>query len=360
MAHYTLEIVNRYPRGKNNRKKGQTSITHLSADELGLTTMHVMTMLLSTAVVVYLIVTVVMQQQQQRNNNSIHAAVLWIFAAAWLDILSSLLEMIHIRAYDKNGIGIYFVDAMAAHCAALCDAFLVLFLLLIAAGWTLPSDVIAVNTNESVIQKFVTNLANPLQQKTLSSSTSILTCAVLAFHVILAQWGRTYNDDFESYHALDHWPGQLLVMFRILCALLLIVATVQTRNKCKIRHLQSFYSTLAVVGTSWLISLPILGWFCSRFVPYYLRRPAVVFGAAVLQSSSLVLFAWLVTSHSTTYHQFSHLASSSSSKTNQQLSFTEALHSSASSSSGMSNNNGKGGTAEPRTWKMGKFKVRLD
>ena len=183
----------------------------------------------------------------------------------------------------------------------------------------------------------------------------VVTCTILGFHVILAQWGRTYNDDFESYHDLEHLPGQILMIFRVLCALLLVVATVQTRNKCTVRHLQSFYGTVAVLGAGWLISLPLLSWCCS-FIPYYLRHPAVFSGAAVLQSSSLCMFAWLVTSHSTTYHQFSHMASSNRSK----MSLTEALHSSTGPTCTLASTGNNDSNGEARTWKLGKAKIRLD
>ncbi|KAL7574505.1 hypothetical protein ACA910_015864 [Epithemia clementina (nom. ined.)] len=355
VTHYELQIVNLVPNNSRGAKttkdaaaaaEGNVKETHLSADEFGLTKVHMLTMMLSAAVAVYLALTVLYNMTRK---STIHAAVLWILVAAALDIGSSFLEIVHLQIYDANGIGSYFMDALAAHCEALCDAALVLFLLLIGAGWTLPSDVVTVNTNESVVQKVITDMAQP------KKSTAVITCLIVAFHVVLAQWGRTYNDDFESYHDFEHLPGRILMCFRIVCALFLIVATVQTRTKCTVRHLQSFYGTVAVLGAGWLVSLPLLSWLCSLFVPYYLRHPAVFSGAAILQSSSLLMFAWLVTSHSTTYHQFSHMASSSKSK----MSLTEALHT-TTSPGGTAGGSSKIEVAEPRTWKFGKAKIRLD
>lgn len=348
IMHYELEIFNVVPVGNNQKSKQKEEVfnqTHLSADEFGLVSLHVVTMLLSVVVVIYLLFHVVYNMTQRK---SLHAAILWILVAAALNILSSGFEVVHIRIYDSNGIGSYFIDALSAHCEALCDASLVLFLLLIGAGWTLPSDVITVNPNESVVQKLVTDLGKPRK------TTGVVTCMVLAFHVGLAQWGRTYNDDFESYHNLDHLPGRILMLFRVFCALMLTVATIQTRNKCTIRHLQSFYGTVAILGVGWLLSLPLLSWCCSWLVPYYLQHPAVYYGAALLQSSSLLMFAWLVTSHSTTYHQFSHMASPNKSK----MSLTEALHTTSSSS--VTGGSKAYDAAEPGTWKLGKVKVRLD
>ena len=353
LMKYQLKIVNTLP-GTNNDNNNKE--THLSADEFGLTIVRFMTLTLSFLVALYLIVHIGYHHlsKKKKQQHSIHVAVLWVLVAAGLDILSSLLEIIHLRIYDINGIGSYIIDALAAHCEALCDAALVIFLLLIGAGWTLPSDVISVNHNESVIQKMISDLIRP------TFTNAVVPCTILAFHVILAQWGRTYDDDFDSYHALEHLPGRILMMFRILCTLLLIVATVQTRNKCTIQHLKSFYTMVATLGTMWLLSLPFLSWFCSWFIPYYLRHPAVFCGAAMIQSSSLVLFAWLVTSHSTTYHQFSHMASSDTSK----MSFTEALHTSSVASASLSTTTkatgGSTNGSEPRTWKFGKTKVRLD
>ena len=351
--HYEVDIVNLLD-------KSHQKTSHLSADEMNLTSLHMFTFLLSGLMALYLLGRIAQQVFSTSNNNTsaptIHAAVLWVLLAAALDAASSLLEMIHLRVYHNNGIGVYFIDALSAHCEALCDALLVLLLLTIGAGWTLPSDVVIVNANESKIQQWVTEcLAKPFAGSKSSSSSSasaglILAVGVVAGHVILAQWGRTYNDDFESYHDLEHLPGQVLMVFRILCGFLVIVATVNTRLKCKSKQLQSFYVLLGMTGCAWCWALPLLSWSCSLFVPYYLRHPAVLMGAALAQSSSLVVFAWLVTSHSSSaYHQFSHMAANTSANNSNS-------HNGASLLSAPSLDTDE----EPRTWKWGKAKVRLD
>jgi len=376
--HYELEIVNILApqddkiNNNKNAKEGATTTrltTHLSADELQLTTLHFVTMIVSSSIVLYLIMHITFHLSKQ---HTVHAVVLWVLAAAALDSGSSLLEIIHLRIYDQNGIGSYLADALSAHLEALCDAFLALLLLTIGAGWTLPSDVVMVNPNESVVQKLVSNLAKPLTNLGSSSSgggshgATILGLVVIAFHVILAQWGRTYDENFESYHDLEHLPGQVLMIFRIFCGFLLVIATVQTRIKCKSGHLKTFYVQLCILGLLWFLSLPILSWFCTLFVPYYLRHPAVFMGAAICQEMSLLLFAWLVTSHSTLYHQISHMTTSTKSTTTAKSgsilqrnthegSFTDALSSSAAASTSNSM-----GMADTGTWKMGKAKFRLD
>jgi len=37
---------------------------------------------------------------------------------------------------------------------------------------------------------------------------------IVAVHAILAQWGRTFDDDFDTYHALEHPPGKALMILR--------------------------------------------------------------------------------------------------------------------------------------------------
>jgi hypothetical protein len=101
-----------------------------------------------------------------------------------------------------------------------------------------------------------------------------------------------------------------------------------------------------MVGTLWFLSLPILMWIVDAVVAVHLRHRTIGVWGASLQMISIALLSWLVTAHSTKYHRFSHLSSTT------QDGLTESL---GLVSGGM---DGGGGL---RTWKiMGKAKVRLD
>jgi hypothetical protein len=140
------------------------------------------------------------------------------------------------------------------------------------------------------------------------NTSTYLVGSIFLVHIILAQWGRTYDDDFESYHHLEHMPGKILMWMRVAGGILFAAAVTQTRASSKITNaLDHFYKVFGTAGFGWFLSLPALTWFCNWSIPYYLRRPTVFIGSSILQSSSLVLLAWLVTTHSTGFHKFSRM-----------------------------------------------------
>jgi Rhodopsin-like GPCR transmembrane domain len=368
--NFDLKIYNHLPNeheGKIDPETGQPIpniiMYHLSADEVHLVRLHTVTLVSSGLLAFLLLCNVVLRMNTAKH--TVHVSLLWVALAAGLDAASSLCELLHLKLYERDGIGSYAFDAMAARFEASCDALLVLLLLSVASGWTLPSNVVSVNPNESAMQRLFSSLARPLASNihTLNAGT-VLSLLIIIVHVGLAQWGRVYNDDFESYHDFQHLPGKILMALRIVLGILILAATHQTQLKCTVQVLKHFYTKLAVLGVSWCLSLPLLTYICNLFVPYYLRRPAVVIGSAALQSSSLVLLAWLVTAQSNmAYHQFSHMTSNRRNNDGKEMSLTESMLNSSTSSS--SNNNASTSAAgatngEPRTWKFGKSKIRLD
>ena len=312
--------------------------SHVSADETHLKMLHTVTLMLSGIVAILLGLTVAIQFAEKA---TVHAAVFWVMAAAACDSMSSMMEIVHLSMYAHDGVGSYFLDCISAHLEAICDSLIALLLLSIAAGWTLPSDVVAVQQNATMIQKVLLGLHSPFGALRTFSPTAILAIGILCTHIILAQWGRMYNDDFDSYHDLEHLPGKLLMGMRIVLGLCLLVCCFSTKLRCP-ASLQSFYLKLAIVGTLWFQSLPVLTWVVNTVVAYHLRHRTVGVWGGGLQTASIALLSWLVTSHSTAYHKLSHL---SSKKDN----LTDSLSSAAIGSS-----------EEPRTWTMGKAKVRLD
>eukprot|EP00525_Craspedostauros_australis_P010176 CAMPEP_0198126598 /NCGR_PEP_ID=MMETSP1442-20131203/45217_1 /TAXON_ID= /ORGANISM="Craspedostauros australis, Strain CCMP3328" /LENGTH=507 /DNA_ID=CAMNT_0043786407 /DNA_START=87 /DNA_END=1610 /DNA_ORIENTATION=+ len=331
--------------------------SHLSADENHLITLHTMTMLFSGILATLLGLSIMVQMMQK---SSVHAAMFLVTAAAICDSASSMLELMHLRAYSSNGVGSYALDALSAHMEALCDSMVTLMLLFVASGWTLPSDVISVQQNATLVQKVIGGLQNPFRALASGSPGAVFAMFIIAAHLILAQWGRIYNDDFDSYHDLEHLPGTMLMLLRMFLGLCLIICCFQTRSRCPI-SLHGFYVKLAIVGTAWFQSLPIVIWACNAFVSYHLRHAAVGKWCAIVQTSSLVLLSWLVTSQSSSsYHKLSHM---SSGKDN----LTESLSGAGGGDIGADSGGGGGsggilGGAASRglTFSMGKSKVRLD
>ena len=368
MLHFDLEIVNALEpieaiderklnlspveRQKRGRQK-KPRVTHLSADETHLVRLHTMTLLISGMVTALLVFNAGMQST--KGGHTVHAAVLWVALAAALDAASSFCAIIHLNAYDSNGYGNYFMDAMAAHLEALCDSFLILLLLSFGAGWTLPSDAIRVRPNENALHQAFTDLASPLRAllQPTTSVVGMIAWGIIGSHVILVQWGRTYNDDFESYHDFDHLPGKILMLMRIVLGLLLLAVTMRTHLQAKVKQLQDFYLKMAILGFLWFQSLPFVTWACNTFVPYYRQHPTVFLWSAILQASSIVLLAALVTSHSqsSAFAQYSHATAPSGASNTGGSSLGESL----------SNLGGGGGGSSARSsFMFGKTKIAVD
>mmetsp|Transcript_25104 Transcript_25104/g.55055 ORF Transcript_25104/g.55055 Transcript_25104/m.55055 type:complete len:508 (-) Transcript_25104:155-1678(-) len=312
--------------------------SHVSADEIHLENLHTITSLVSGILAISLCVVIGIQLYEK---STVHAAIFLVMAAAASDAFSSMCELIHLSLYAHNGIGSYAMDALSAHLEAVCDSIVALLLLSVAAGWTLPSDVVAVQQNATPLQKVLDGFQSPFEALGNFSPTAVLAIAILVSHVVLAQWGRMYNDDFDSYHDLEHLPGKLLMINRIVLGLCMMACCLSTRMRCS-PSLRLFYLELTVIGTLWFLSLPILTVLVNMLVPVHLRHRCVGVWSAIFQTSGIILLSWLVTSHSTSYHKLSHLSSTSDN-------LTDAL----SRRSG-----GKG--EQPRTWMCGTTKVRLD
>lgn len=357
LLHYELQLWNDVggsqkevtKQGTNSQpsfKKGKR--TQFSADEVNQTMLHTTTLIIS-ALIAFLILLHILKSLN--HSKSFHAANFLVMAAAACDASASLCELIHLTSYERNGHGWYLFDAMSSHLEAMCDSLVAILLLSIASGWTLPTDVVGVPQNANVVQTLIGGLRNPAGSLAVMSSAGWLAITIIALHAILAQWGRVYDDDFDSYHDLEHMPGKVLMVFRMMLGVILIAATKQTSNACP-ASLRGFYYRLAIVGTLWFQSLPVVTWACVHFVPYYLRHPAVSTGGALVQTTSLVLLATLVSSSTTNsaYHKLSHLGQNEDSLTDQlslsSINFNAELNGSAK--------------AHPTSWKFGKNKIRLD
>lgn len=294
----------RYSESPDDQRKAL--LTHLSADQSGSVFIHYVTLFLSGLLGVIMTFVIV---SRLLNTNSAHVALLIVMAAAFLDSSSSFCEIIHLKYYESNGYGWYFMDALSSHFEAMCDALVSLVLLAIAAGWTMPSDVVhtsGVGATQTWMQSLVSGLRNPAHAFATFDKAGILGAAIILTHLILAQWGRIYNDEFDSYHDFEHLPGRILMTLRILLGLIMVAAAIQTKSSGCSTSLRHFYTSLSIVGTIWFQGLPLITWICSWAVPYYLRHPSIETYGAICQSLSIMLLAWLfVTSNSTSFHKAS-------------------------------------------------------
>ena len=82
--HYELSIQN-YEVNRRTGRRNAFRVTHLGADDMPLIKGHCFTMLLSALVCFRLFINVVRRLRDRHQNHSVHAAVLWVGAAAAVD-----------------------------------------------------------------------------------------------------------------------------------------------------------------------------------------------------------------------------------------------------------------------------------
>jgi Rhodopsin-like GPCR transmembrane domain len=205
---------------KNYRRANKT---HLSATDMKMPELYAFTFVASGLIWCYLFFRVIWKVGVAARHE-VHVAVLWVAGAVSCDCWESFMEIVHLYFYNKNGIGSYQADALSAYFAALSDAMVVVLLLSMAAGWTLGDAPTVSVVNPNPVQKYITSLARPSQSRGLI-------IVIFTYHLVLAQWGRMYDDDDDSYHHLEHLPGKVMIFSRTLMGLVFLGAVRQTKNK---------------------------------------------------------------------------------------------------------------------------------
>mmetsp|Transcript_9704 Transcript_9704/g.14368 ORF Transcript_9704/g.14368 Transcript_9704/m.14368 type:complete len:468 (+) Transcript_9704:1-1404(+) len=285
--------------------------THIPADEKGMIPLHWANIAFSVILGIFFLGNKIRKSIQNRGD--IHAAVLIVMVSCIFNGISSFCEIVHLTVYDRNGVGSYAMDAFSSHFEATCDALIAVVLLSVGCGWTLPSDVL---TGDGSVKLF-TGLSNPVGSlKNLFTCGGVVTkepagfmaLTIILIHAALAQWGRMYSDDFDTYHTLEHLPGRALMMFRVILGLVFLAGVTSVRNggRCP-PTLLKFLTKFAMVGLSWFLSLPFVSTFVAGTLPFYARHQAMSAWSTVLQNCSLVSLAWLFTADSgaSAYHRFS-------------------------------------------------------
>jgi len=325
--------------------------SHVSADELGMNKLHLFQLFSSSLLLLLVIFKIV--RAVASTKHQVHVALLAVACAIACDIISCASEMIHAAAYAFNGTGSYSFDCLASHFEAQCDALVALVLLLVGAGWTLPSDVVVTGSNNvamlgthSWVQKTVSGFRSPvlaMRELKNGNPAAMLVVLILALHAALAQWGRTFDDDFDSFHSLEHLPGRVLMKFRVGLGFVFLVASASVRNSgsCP-RALQPFLVKFQIVGISWFIALPFVAMYVTNAMHSHQKHIALAIGSTMVQTSSLASLVWLFTADkdASPYHRMNNLQTDN-----------EGLSSSSLS---------MGVGAPSNIWKVGKTKFRLD
>lgn len=325
--------------------KGEVS-DHLPADEAGIGFLLVLTLVFSGSLALLLLFKLL-----RTIGGEVHVAIIVVIAACGCNALSSLCELVHRSVFAANGIGSYSMDALSSHFEAISDSMVALILLSIGGGWTLPSDVkgdgLAIESAVSKLMKGMRNPAGSLIDLISRSGDGgdrrggFVALALVLLHVGLAQWGRTFDDDFDTYHALEHPPGRALMFLRFFLGMVFLtgVGMIRSSGRCP-PSLMSFLTKFGLVGLSYFVSLPGVALFC-KTLPYYQRHQALHWGAALVQFCSLASLTWLFIGNSdaSAYHRLSRVSKEAATDMTADLAST---------------------SGRVKSWKFGKTKINID
>ena len=119
--------------------------------------------------------------------------------------------------------------------------------------------------------------------------------------ITLELLGRRYEEDFNSFHDHEHWPGAMLMLLRCgLTALFAVGISATIRHCPRDAPVSKFLRFLRVVGMAWFLAFPLL--VClSLFVKPTNRHTVVTSGAILGQSSALGLMLHSFLSNSSQY-----------------------------------------------------------
>ena len=287
-----------------------------------------------------------------------YSIIVVVMAACLANGLSAVCELIHMGAYNFNGTGSYSCDALSGHLEAISDSMVSLVLLSIGGGWTLPTDVVGGGIGKDAsTNKFFAGVRNPagslLDLITSGGSSGdmkggLVAISIVLVHAGLAQWGRTFDDDFDTYHQLEHPPGRALMTLRFILGLIFVtgVGMVRSGGRCP-PSLMSFLTKFGLVGLSYFASLPGVSMFVGSALPFHQRHVALHWGSAIVQACSLASLTWLFigNSDSSAYHRLSRVGKRDAADMTESIASSQPMN---------------GASRRPTMWRFGKTKVRLD
>ncbi|GBG28242.1 Integral membrane protein GPR180 [Hondaea fermentalgiana] len=295
LFRYTFELYN--PDGD-----------HLPADERGLPTLYLLT---TAAMGGYLWYSSSAYQRKTGHGMVVgpsHAVIKGLAFAYVFQIISMVLEIIHLFSYSYNGHGVFVFDLMSESTEALSQLIMSFLLLCLGNGWTL------VDFSRRPPGKGNSWLKQLLNRPQLDDETPTLFVLIVIVFIstILQIINKVKDDDFLKFHDYDGLAGKFLLLQRLVLGIaftLSIVNTIQSEEARGQIQLQGFLRSLAVFGAVWFFVFPVLVFVASIFA-HYLRHRIVTGGVLIIQATTLTLMTQQFLGNSSWYARVSEVASS--------------------------------------------------
>jgi hypothetical protein len=273
---------------------------HFPADEHGLFTLYVLCFLGLLAFAARQVSNAKSKSQSYFRDGPPPAATSLLFFAYGCEMLSLLLEILHLWWYGSNGYGIFFFDFFSEVFEGISQTALSYLLIAFACGWTLIEGAVTFKSEGAINPEAIG------EDHAATLFLSFLTMATLILQILNK---LVLFDDFTKFHDHESWPGYILVFVRTLLACAFTYSMAETLSYQKKRggrasQTLKFMKTLAVLGGLWFWVFPVLVLVASFFA-HYLRHRIVGGGVLFLQTSCLLLLTRQILAESSTYNKAS-------------------------------------------------------
>ena len=311
--------------------------THLPADEFGLPRLTLLAFLALVgygAYCLHLLRTAHYRAKGVEGDvRKVHLVVVLLGAAYAGQVLATLSEGLHLRAYAGDGVGRPWLDHLSEFCEAGSTWVIMFVLVCLACGWTLAdvkelarfrslgghgmtADELAGKKNDGKLAGADTKSAMAFlrdPKKIFASGLNLVGLAVVALcslSVLLILFGKKDDDDFRAFHDHETAAGMVAAGVRLLVGVLFRFALSRTMAVSGVqlnKKLSSFLAQLRLWGTVWFAAFPAL-LVLTAALPHYLRHRAVTAGVLLLQCGALFMLTRLFLVRSGDYFELTTLA----------------------------------------------------
>eukprot|EP00331_Platyophrya_macrostoma_P022870 CAMPEP_0176437770 /NCGR_PEP_ID=MMETSP0127-20121128/18840_1 /TAXON_ID=938130 /ORGANISM="Platyophrya macrostoma, Strain WH" /LENGTH=165 /DNA_ID=CAMNT_0017821501 /DNA_START=34 /DNA_END=527 /DNA_ORIENTATION=- len=127
---------------------------------------------------------------------------------------------------------------------------------------------------------------------------------VAILHIIIGVVGKIADDHASKVHDYDGWTGVILVIVRLVFFCVFVGFAINTYSKAQ-KKIQSFVLRILLIGTVYLLTVPVVVTISTVFVDFLWRHYVITLGNMILQSVTVMLFAFQFSAKSSSYNSVS-------------------------------------------------------
>jgi len=203
--------------------------------------------------------------------------------AIFMEAISILLEWLHLWLYSVNGSGSFVLDLLSQAAGIFAQFVMTLLIIMIASGWSI--DYYKIEELDLYIP---------------------LALMIGVFHVIIVGIGRINDDDPTKFHDYESIPGWIIMAFKLIFFFVFIFFAHRTySNAGNNAEKKEFFVRFSILGTIYLVALPIIVITSTMFVAPYVRNKVIVLGTLTLQIGASIIMTYLLSSKKSKYHAVS-------------------------------------------------------